>query len=77
VARAWGQARYGEGSGRVWLDDVRCTGNELSLEQCPKAAWGDHNCVHSEDAGVSCHTLAGVYATPPHPPYADPTLSLR
>ncbi|KAG7256396.1 hypothetical protein CRUP_016922 [Coryphaenoides rupestris] len=58
VARAWGQARYGEGSGRVWLDDVRCTGNELSLEQCAKAAWGDHDCVHSEDAGVSCHTLA-------------------
>ncbi|XP_045069835.1 neurotrypsin [Coregonus clupeaformis] len=58
VARAWGQAYFGAGSGRVWLDEVRCTGNELTLEQCPKAAWGEHNCLHSEDAGASCTPLA-------------------
>ncbi|XP_056136474.1 neurotrypsin [Lampris incognitus] len=57
VARAWGQAYFGEGSGHVWLDEVRCTGNELSLEQCPKNSWGEHNCLHSEDAGVSCNPL--------------------
>eukprot|EP00064_Thunnus_orientalis_P011713 superscaffoldBa00001718_g11744 len=57
VAKAWGQAHFGKGSGRVWLDEVRCTGNELTLEQCPKSAWGEHNCLHSEDAGVSCNTL--------------------
>ncbi|KAG7484983.1 neurotrypsin isoform X1 [Solea senegalensis] len=57
VARAWGQAHFGKGSGRVWLDEVRCTGNELTLEQCPKSAWGEHNCLHTEDAGVSCHAL--------------------
>ncbi|XP_064871797.1 neurotrypsin-like [Oncorhynchus nerka] len=60
VARAWGQAYFGAGSGRVWLDEVRCTGNELTLEQCPKSAWGEHNCLHSEDAGVSCTPLTGV-----------------
>lgn len=59
VARAWGQAHFGKGSGRVWLDEVRCTGNELTLEQCPKSAWGEHNCLHSEDAGVSCSPLTG------------------
>uniref|UniRef100_A0A3Q0RS79 Neurotrypsin n=1 Tax=Amphilophus citrinellus TaxID=61819 RepID=A0A3Q0RS79_AMPCI len=57
VARAWSQAHFGKGSGRVWLDEVRCTGNELTLEQCPKSAWGEHNCLHSEDAGVSCNPL--------------------
>uniref|UniRef100_A0A3P8TNZ3 Neurotrypsin n=1 Tax=Amphiprion percula TaxID=161767 RepID=A0A3P8TNZ3_AMPPE len=56
-ARAWGQAHFGKGSGRVWLDEVRCTGNELTLDQCPKGAWGEHNCLHSEDAGVSCNPL--------------------
>ncbi|KAM7394278.1 hypothetical protein PAMP_021091 [Pampus punctatissimus] len=57
VARAWGQAHFGKGSGRVWLDEVRCTGNELTLDQCPKSSWGEHNCLHSEDAGVSCNPL--------------------
>uniref|UniRef100_A0A3P9H0A6 Neurotrypsin n=1 Tax=Oryzias latipes TaxID=8090 RepID=A0A3P9H0A6_ORYLA len=57
AAKAWGQAHFGKSSGRVWLDEVRCTGNELSLEQCTKSAWGEHNCLHSEDAGVSCHPL--------------------
>uniref|UniRef100_A0A3Q2T3M3 Neurotrypsin n=1 Tax=Fundulus heteroclitus TaxID=8078 RepID=A0A3Q2T3M3_FUNHE len=57
VARAWSQAHFGKGTGRVWLDEVRCSGNELTLEQCPKSAWGEHNCLHSEDAGVSCSAL--------------------
>nr|XP_040041983.1 neurotrypsin isoform X1 [Gasterosteus aculeatus aculeatus]XP_040041984.1 neurotrypsin isoform X1 [Gasterosteus aculeatus aculeatus] len=57
AARAWGQAHFGKGSGHVLLDEVRCTGNELTLEQCPKSAWGEHNCLHSEDAGVSCNPL--------------------
>uniref|UniRef100_A0A8D0C8G5 Neurotrypsin n=1 Tax=Scleropages formosus TaxID=113540 RepID=A0A8D0C8G5_SCLFO len=57
TAKAWGQAYFGEGSGRVLLDEVRCTGNELSIEQCPKALWGEHNCEHREDAGVSCTPL--------------------
>ncbi|XP_054418110.1 neurotrypsin [Pteronotus mesoamericanus] len=57
LARAWTQAHFGEGSGPVLLDEVRCTGNELSLEQCPKSPWGEHNCGHGEDAGVSCTPL--------------------
>ncbi|XP_061882234.1 neurotrypsin [Entelurus aequoreus] len=57
VARAWGQAHFTQSSGRVWLDEVRCTGNELTVEQCPKSSWGEHNCLHSEDAGVSCSPL--------------------
>ncbi|XP_055290852.1 neurotrypsin isoform X2 [Moschus berezovskii] len=57
IAKAWNQAYFGEGSGPVMLDEVRCTGNELSIEQCPKSSWGEHNCGHKEDAGVSCIPL--------------------
>ncbi|XP_067414787.1 neurotrypsin isoform X2 [Emydura macquarii macquarii] len=59
VAKAWSQAYFGEGSGPVLLDEVRCTGNELSIEQCPKSSWREHNCGHKEDAGVSCTPLTG------------------
>lgn len=64
IAKAWNQAYFGEGSGPVMLDEVRCTGNELSIEQCPKSAWGEHNCDHKEDAGVSCTPLSGKSFTP-------------
>ncbi|KFQ60372.1 Neurotrypsin, partial [Pelecanus crispus] len=60
VAKAWSQAYFGEGSGPVLLDEVRCTGNELSIEQCPKSSWREHNCGHKEDAGVSCTPLTAL-----------------
>ena len=47
-------AFYGRGRGTIWLDDVRCSGNELRLEDCSFFLWGTHNCGHHEDVGVSC-----------------------
>ncbi|KAG8454039.1 hypothetical protein GDO86_000610 [Hymenochirus boettgeri] len=58
IAKAWSQAHFGEGVGHILLDEVQCTGNELSLEECLKSPWGEHNCAHKEDAGVSCTPLA-------------------
>ncbi|XP_069774008.1 scavenger receptor cysteine-rich domain-containing protein DMBT1-like isoform X2 [Narcine bancroftii] len=47
-------AKYGEGSGQIWLDDLDCTSHESTLWQCPSAPWGQHNCQHKEDAAVVC-----------------------
>ena len=46
---------FGAGSGPIHLDDVKCEGEEINLLSCsqlPKTI--QHNCKHSEDAGVTC-----------------------
>jgi hypothetical protein len=53
-AQAINFATYGQGVGQIWLDNVACGGGEGALAQCAAQLWGDHNCAHSEDAGVIC-----------------------
>ncbi|KAG5851751.1 hypothetical protein ANANG_G00055080 [Anguilla anguilla] len=42
------------GTGRIWLDELGCTGRESSIFLCPHSGNGVHNCNHQEDAGVTC-----------------------
>ena len=47
-------AYYGEGGGRILLDEVNCKGDESHLLDCVHSRMNRHDCSHEEDAGVEC-----------------------
>ena len=48
--------RYGPGNGTIWMDNVHCIGNELSITDCDRNGWGIHDCDHDQDVSVACGT---------------------
>ncbi|CAG2239598.1 unnamed protein product [Mytilus edulis] len=49
-----------DGSGRIWLDNVNCAGNEQQLMYCSHEEWGSGNCNHNEDVGIYCFNSTAV-----------------
>ncbi|KAG7281943.1 hypothetical protein CRUP_003001 [Coryphaenoides rupestris] len=39
-------AKYGQGTGTIWLDNVNCLGSESSIFNCGHRGFGSHNCDH-------------------------------
>ena len=38
----------------IWLDNLKCRGDEQALMECKHRGWGLSNCGHFEDVGVAC-----------------------
>jgi len=50
------RTRYGRGSGPMWLDDLYCKGDEVSLAECRHRGWGVHDCgFYYRDIGASVY----------------------
>ena len=52
------RAFYGQGSGRIWLDSLRCVGTEWTIRNCSHRGWGMYyyRCYRNRDAGVKCNS---------------------
>ena len=51
---AFGSARYGQGTGPIWLSRLSCFGNESSLFECGQLSVATKTCTHSNDASLGC-----------------------
>ena len=45
---------FGEGTGPVWYDNVRCNGREAKLTQCGHSDLERYTCGYRDDAGAIC-----------------------
>ncbi|KAG5267878.1 hypothetical protein AALO_G00226970 [Alosa alosa] len=64
------QGPFGRGGGPIWLDEVNCTGHEHHLWECCRAPLNQSDCIHKEDAWVTC-------TGPPPPTTCPPVTSGR
>ncbi|KAK3097845.1 hypothetical protein FSP39_013751, partial [Pinctada imbricata] len=65
-ATAKSDAFFGEGAGKILLDDLQCTGSERKLIECGHNGRRKHNCGHSEDASVICTGRLSIKLTGLH-----------
>ncbi|KAI4900371.1 hypothetical protein NFI96_001986 [Prochilodus magdalenae] len=53
-----GSSVFGAGSGTVWLNRVKCRGNEIHLWDCPHSLKSHTDCSHRQRAGVTCAEMS-------------------
>ncbi|XP_072041450.1 neurotrypsin-like [Amphiura filiformis] len=46
--------QFGTGDKYPWLDNVRCIGNETSIDECWHQGWWEDNCYSYQNVGVVC-----------------------
>ena len=49
------RSAFGLRSGRSWMDQVQCKGNESSLSECPHIGWGITDCNRNALASAVCY----------------------
>ena len=54
-------ATFGRGTGTILLDEVSCTAGQSNIFECRHNGFENHDCSHSEDAGVRCGDVPSEY----------------
>ena len=54
-------AAFGQGTGTILLDEVSCTTSKSNIFECRHNGFKNHDCSHSEDAGVRCGHVPSKY----------------
>ena len=55
AVKIWTNNHFGRSTGRVWMNHLRCVGNETTLEECDFSGWGVGYCSrYRSSAGVTC-----------------------
>lgn len=52
---------YVQPSGQIWMDQLACTGNELTVQECPFTGWSVSSCLDGLHAGVSCQSKINLH----------------
>ena len=47
---------YTEGTWYVHINDLKCTGKEESIWDCPRIELSGYSCTHSNNAGIICES---------------------
>ncbi|XP_037396099.1 antigen WC1.1-like isoform X4 [Pygocentrus nattereri] len=53
-----GSAVFGAGEEPIWLNRVKCRGNEIHLWDCPHSLKNHTDCSHKQHAGVTCADIS-------------------
>ncbi|KAI4893223.1 hypothetical protein NFI96_026518, partial [Prochilodus magdalenae] len=67
-----GSSVFGAGEGPVWLNRVKCRGNEIHLWDCPHSLKNHTDCSHRQHAGVTCAGQGNLLSKRRHKTLTDP-----
>ena len=56
---SWGSAVIEQQNDQIWMNNVRCTGNEDSIFSCAHDGLDSINCVNKRKAYVRCNDSKG------------------
>ncbi|KAL6460123.1 hypothetical protein MHYP_G00318820 [Metynnis hypsauchen] len=60
-----GSLFFSAGEGPIWLNRVKCRGNEIHLWDCPHSLMNHTDCSHRQHAGVTCAGISVPSTTAP------------